>query len=250
MQIQEEKISWLNVLFFPLFFVALLWIIKYAEFVFDVDLGGFGVYPRKLQGIVGVITSPLIHGDAKHLFSNSIPLLVLGGGIFYFYKQVAYRVFAFIYLASGFWVWIFARESYHIGASGLVYGLATFIFFSGLIRKNKYLMAFSLFVVFVYGSLVWGVLPLEVGISWESHLMGAVAGIIAAIYYRKQGLQKETYEWENEEVAEELIDDEMKENSEEAKTNLDENRREEDSSTIKIIYHYKKEGDDNDEKNN
>lgn len=204
--LENEKINWWNVLFFPLFFVAILWIVKYAEFVFDTSFAEFGIYPREWKGIIGVFTSPLLHGDIKHLFSNSIPMLVLGVGLFYFYKPVAYRVFTFIYLATGIWVWISARPSYHIGASGLVYGLAAFVFLSGVLRKNKYVMAFSLFVVFVYGSLIWGVLPLEVGISWESHLMGALAGIIAAIYYRKIGIQKESYEWEREDYVDEPIE--------------------------------------------
>ncbi|MES2838009.1 MAG: rhomboid family intramembrane serine protease [Bacteroidota bacterium] len=236
--LENEKINWWNVLFFPLFFIALLWVVKYAEFVFDVSFAEFGIYPREWKGIVGVFTAPLVHGDVKHLFSNSIPLLVLGAGVFYFYRVVAFRVITFIYLATGFWVWISARPSFHIGASGVVYGLATFIFLSGVLRKNKYLMAFSLFVVFVYGSLIWGVLPLEVGISWESHLMGAIAGIIAAVHYRKIGIQKETFDWEREDY----VDDENEIVTDFEIVEIPENKAEEDNS-VKIVYHFKDKKD-------
>lgn len=208
-----EKSKHFHTWFFPIAFVFVLWLVKLIEVVFHFEFYTFGLYPREFKGLVGVFFAPLLHGDFQHLFSNTIPLLVLGAGLFYFYRQIGYKVFFSIYIISGLWVWISARPSYHIGASGVVYGLASFLFFSGVIRGHKYLMAFSLFVVFLYGSLIWGVLPLEVGISWESHLMGALAGFICAVYFRKSGLQKEVFVWEEETEGEEdsfaLLDNDL-----------------------------------------
>ncbi|MBL0072016.1 MAG: rhomboid family intramembrane serine protease [Bacteroidetes bacterium] len=128
---------------------------KWLEIQSGYLLTEYGVLPRTLSGLKGVITSPFIHGDMKHLISNSLPLLVLLSGLFYFYKAMAYRVFAGIFLLGGIWLWIGGRESYHIGASGLVYGLTTFLFLSGVVRREARLMALSLLVVFLYGGMVW-----------------------------------------------------------------------------------------------
>ncbi len=193
-----EKSKRFHTWFFPITFVFVLWVVKLCEVVFHLELYQWGLFPRQIKGLGGVLLAPLLHGDLSHLFSNSLPLLVLGAGLFYFYRPIAYKVFLFLYLTTGIWVWFAARPAYHIGASGVVYGLASFLFFSGLIRRNKYLMAFSLFIVFLYGSLIWGILPLEAGISWESHLLGAIAGVVSAFHFRKIGLQKEVVQWEDE----------------------------------------------------
>jgi len=194
-----EKSKMFHTFFFPVLFIILLWLVKLCEIVFDYPLYNLGVYPRQIKGIVGVLTAPLIHADFGHLLSNSIPLFVLGSGLFYYFRSVAYSIFFLILFATGFWVWVAARPSYHIGASGVVYGLATFMFVSGAIKKNMSLAAFSLVVVFLYGNMIWGVLPVMPHISWESHLMGAIAGIVMAIYYKEVGPQKTTYQWETEE---------------------------------------------------
>jgi membrane associated rhomboid family serine protease len=195
---QAHKSKVFHTFFFPMLFVILLWLIKFSEIVFDYPLYNLGVYPRHLKGIVGVFTAPLIHANFGHLISNSIPLLVLGSGLFYYYRTVAYKIFFLILFATGFWVWVSARPSYHIGASGVVYGLATFMFVSGAIKKNMSLAAFSLVVVFLYGNMIWGVLPIMPHISWESHLMGAIAGIVMAINYKQMGPQRTSYIWETE----------------------------------------------------
>jgi membrane associated rhomboid family serine protease len=196
--LKAEKSKMFHTFFFPVLFIFLLWLVKFIEIVFDYPLYNLGVYPRHIKGILGVFTSPLIHADFGHLVSNSIPLLVLGAGLFYYYRTVAYKIFFLILFATGFWVWVSARPSYHIGASGVVYGLATFMFVSGAIKKNMSLAAFSLVVVFLYGNLIWGVLPVMPHISWESHLMGAIAGVVMAFYYKELGPQKTTYLWETE----------------------------------------------------
>ena len=130
--------------------VVIMWFIKFMEIIFETSLYRMGIFPRATKGLVGIITSPLIHSDISHLFSNSFPLIVLSSGIIYFYPKVAFKVFMWVYFATGFWVWIVARDSYHIGASGLVYGFASFLFFSGIFRKNRQLMAISLLVIFLY----------------------------------------------------------------------------------------------------
>jgi membrane associated rhomboid family serine protease len=166
-------------------FVLLLWSIKSIEWAKDIDLGYFGILPRTLKGSIGIITGPLIHGDLLHLMSNTFPLLVLGLVLFYFYHKIALEVFTWIYLATGFWVWVIGRNAYHIGASGIVYGLMMFIFWGGVFRKNPRSLAISMIIFFLYGYMIYGLFPGDEGVSWESHLMGSVAGIFLAIYFKK-----------------------------------------------------------------
>lgn len=186
----------------PGLFVALLWLIKGIEVTFNISLVHLGIYPQHWKGLIGIFTSPLIHENWSHLLSNSGPLLVLGGVIFYFYRSVSYSVFFLIYIMTGLWVWSMGREAYHIGASGVVYGLVAFVFTSGVLRRDSRLLALSMLVVFLYGSLVWGVFPElfpEKNISWESHLMGFLSGFVVAFYYRRKGPPPKEYKWEEEE---------------------------------------------------
>jgi len=194
----EEKSLIRKSLTYPVLFVALLWVIKLLEVYFNWHLYDFGVRPREADGLIGILTGPLIHANYDHLLSNTLPLLVVGTGMIYFYKEIAFRVIGLIYLFSGFWVWIAARPSSHIGASGLIYGFVCFLFFSGIFRKDRRLLAISLLVTFLYGSLVWGILPVDQTISWESHLFGSVAGLLCAIYFRKEGPQAIQKVWEED----------------------------------------------------
>ena len=141
---------------FPSLFVVILVLVHFYSTYYDIELSNYGVYPRRIDSLLGVITSPFIHSDWKHLCNNSIPLILLGSSLFHFYNRLALRVWGLSILYSGLLLWLGGRPSFHIGASGLVYALAFFIFFSGLIRKHKPLMAISLIVVFIYGGLVWG----------------------------------------------------------------------------------------------
>jgi membrane associated rhomboid family serine protease len=203
---QEERKKIIQSFYFPAALVVLLWVIKLGEILTHIDLGFLGVFPRKIEGTIGIITSPLIHSDLQHLFANSIPLFVLGSTLVYFYKEIAFRTFFLIYLLTGIAVWMGAREAFHIGASGIVYGLASFLFFSGIIRRDIRLLAITMLVTFLYGSMVWGVFPdffPEKNISWESHLWGLIIGLILAFYYKKQGPQRKKYDWEYEEEEEE-----------------------------------------------
>ncbi len=197
--IKYEKKKFIHSLVFPLFFLLVIWMLKLIEVSLDLNFATWGIYPLKLKGLKGIILSPLVHANFKHLLDNSLPLLILGVAIFYFYSKVAYRVFFLTYIMVGIWVWFGGREAYHIGASGLVYGFASFLFFSGIFLGEIRLLAISLLVVFLYGSMVWGIFPIKEGISWESHMLGAIAGLILSFYYRKQGPQRIEYDWEEEE---------------------------------------------------
>ena len=186
-----------------IFFVTVIVGIKFLEDYFQVRWTKYGVLPRSLDGFLGVILSPFIHGDWKHVFNNSIPLLVLLTSLRYFYKDIAKEVFLWSWFMSGLWLWVIGRPSFHIGASGIVYALASFLFFSGLIRKHTRLMAVSFVVVFLYGSMVWGVFPIKEHISWEGHLSGGIAGIILAWWFRLEGPPKQKYQYEIDEELEE-----------------------------------------------
>ncbi len=197
----HRKIS--RSLIFPAIFVIVIWFVKFVEIIFKIDLGVYGLQPLHAKGLIGIITAPLLHVSFSHLFANTIPLFILSGLLFFFYRVIAWRIFILIWLLTGLWVWFLAREdSIHIGASGIVYGLASFLFFSGIIRRDAKLMAITLLIAFLYGGMVWGVFPQffpRERISWESHLMGLLAGLILAIYYRKAGPQRIIFEWEDEE---------------------------------------------------
>jgi membrane associated rhomboid family serine protease len=184
---------------YPFLFVLILVIIHLYSTRFGVKLSHFGVYPREFKGLFGIISSPFIHGDWGHLFNNSVPLLVLGSALFHFYKRLAVRVWIYSIIYTGILVWLGARPSFHIGASGLVYALAAFLFFSGFIRKHRPLMSISMIVVFIYGGMIWGIFPREEHISWEGHLFGAFNGLFWALYYRDEGPQRKKYSWEIEE---------------------------------------------------
>ncbi len=155
--------------------------------------------PLKLRGLIGILTAPLIHANLTHLFDNSIPLFFLSLALFYFYREVAYRVFFLIWFITGALVWLVGREAYHIGASGIIYGLATFLLTSGIIRRNRNLMAISLLVIFLYGSMVWGLFPYDYHISWESHMSGALTGLVLAIIYRHEGPEPDISRLEEDE---------------------------------------------------
>jgi len=167
------------------FLLLIMWAVKTIEYTFDKHWYEYGIFPQSMKGLLGIFFSPFLHGDFDHLISNSIPFLILGTALFYFYREIAYKVFGLIYIFTGFWVWLAAREAYHIGASGIIYGLASFLFFSGLLHGKRSLSSLSLIIVFVYGGMVWGVLPLIEGMSWESHLFGAITGLILSFAFAK-----------------------------------------------------------------
>ena len=182
----------------PLYTVLFIWFVFWMDIRFNAHLYRYGILPRTFKGLRGILFSPFIHGDIRHLYQNSIPLFVLLFTTFYFYWNISFRIILTGIFFTGFLTWIIARPSYHIGASGLIYMLFSFIFFSGVFRKYYRLLAISLMVIFLYGSMVWYMLPIEDHISWEGHVSGFVTGLALAFFYRKTGPQKTQYKWEKE----------------------------------------------------
>lgn len=185
-----------GVVAYPIFFVLTIWFVFWFEVRFGYNLSKYGIYPETLKGLRGVVLSPFIHGSIQHLYHNTIPLFVLSMALFYFYRHIAWKVLFFGIIVSGILTWSFARPSYHIGASGLIYVLVSFIFFKGVFAKHYRLIALSLLVVFLYGSMIWYALPLENGVSWEGHLSGLITGLVFALIFRKAIAKPKKYIWE------------------------------------------------------
>ncbi len=178
---KDTSLYELKMSFYPPFlFVLLMWLVMLFQFVTPFNLNEFGIYPRSISGLVGIITSPLLHGSFSHLFSNTFPIMILGTAMFYFYPKRAPQNMMIMYLVSGAIIWMVGRESFHIGASTLVYGFASYIFFIGMFRSDIKSLALSMLTVFFYGSMIWGVLPIDHHISWEGHLAGAFLGVLLA----------------------------------------------------------------------
>jgi len=196
-----ELVKIRTALIIPCFFLIITFGLKLIETLEGFSFVEWGIRPLSINGLIGVFLAPLVHSDWDHFFANAVPLFVLGTSLFYFYRGISIKVFVFIYLLTGIWVWLGARDAWHIGASGVIYGLAAFLIIGGFIRNYIPLMAISLMVIFLYGSMIWGILPVkwDVPYSWESHLWGTVAGGLLAVIYRKKGPQKPIKEWPDEE---------------------------------------------------
>tara|TARA_A100001035_G_scaffold175792_1_gene139639 strand:+ start:1359 stop:1946 length:588 start_codon:yes stop_codon:yes gene_type:complete len=177
-------------------------VVELIEHNYAIRLAKYGIYPRTLEGLKGVLFSPFIHSDWKHLINNAPPLFVLTATLGFFYKGIAKEVFFWSWLMSGLWLWAIGRPNFHIGASGLIYALASFLFFSGFIRKHTKLMSISMFVVFLYGGMIWGIFPMKKHISWEGHLAGALAGLILAYWFKDNGPSRQIYQYEIDEALE------------------------------------------------
>jgi len=176
---RNQKTFW----YYPLLLVFVLWALKLIEWAFDVRFTQLGIYPQRINGLIGIITAPLIHGSFKHLFSNSIPVFLLLSALIYFYPKLSLKVLVWSWLFTGLGVWVGGRFAWHIGISGVIYALAAFLFFAGIISKNRRLSVISLLVVFVYGGMIWGILPNDPNVSWEAHLFGFVTGVLLAYWY-------------------------------------------------------------------
>lgn len=188
---------------YPLLLLVVLWLIYWADHLFPlIDFYKFGVKPHEVSSLKGIVFMPLLHSknEIEHILNNSMPTAVLLGAIIYYYREIALRFFVFAWIGTGVGVWLFAEltNSYHIGMSGVIYAMAGFLFTSGVIRKYLPLQAISLFVVFVYGSLIWGIFPMQPHVSWEGHLAGLISGVVLAFVYRKLGPQSPKYQYEIE----------------------------------------------------
>jgi len=191
-----------GVIGYPIAFVLLIWIVFWFEIRFNVNLNKHGIYPKSFSGLQGVVFSPFIHSGIKHLYSNSIPLFVLSTALFYFYRPIAWKVLGYGILMSGLLTWSIGRPSFHIGASGLIYVLFSFTFFKGIFAKHYRLIALSLLVIFLYGSMVWSILPIQEGVSWEGHLSGLLTGLLFALIFRREIAKPKKYIWEHDDYIE------------------------------------------------
>ncbi len=177
----------------PVIFVLLMWGVHFLNYLSYGILQGYGIKPRTFSGLWGIITAPFIHGDLQHLISNTLPMLFLLSMLFLLYRKIAWQAFIALFVSTGFMVWLFARPSYHIGASGIVYALVSFLFWTGLFRRNLRSIAISLVILFLYSSYFLGIMPSEPGISWESHLFGGIMGIAVAYLFRHNLEEQEMY---------------------------------------------------------
>ncbi|NDV64952.1 rhomboid family intramembrane serine protease [Bacteroides sp. 224] len=196
----------------PLFLIFILYLIKILEVGMDWDFTRLGVYPLERKGFFGIFAHPLVHGSFKHLLANTFPLFFLSWCLFYFYRNIAPYIFFIIWIGCGILTYFIGKPGWHIGVSGIIYGLAFFLFFSGVLRKHIPLIAISLLITFIYGGLVWNMLPFfaKPTTSWEGHLSGAIAGMICAFAFRSHGPQKpEPFEEEEEEEKEEKEEEEI-----------------------------------------
>lgn len=187
-------------------FTAGLWLIHGLASAAGWDMAALAVRPREPSGLVGIVTAPLVHGSAGHLFSNTLPLLVLGTALLFGSPRATRIALPVIWLGSGLAVWLFARDAAHLGASGLAYGMMTFVFLAGILRRDRRSIGLGLIVFFLHGSMIWGVLPLRAGVSFESHLAGAVTGVICAIALRERDGPRQRprkYAWEGKEIDDE-----------------------------------------------
>jgi len=229
-----------RVILIPFVLVLFIWIVLWVEIRFSINFNEYGILPRTFRGLKGVFLSPFIHGSATHLYNNTIPLFVLTASLIYFYRTIALKVFVWGIVLSGLITWGIGRTSFHIGASGIIYVLASFIFFKGVLSKYYRLIALSLFVVFIYGSLLWYIFPIKEGISWEGHLGGFLSGILLAIGVKAEVPKPKKYDWEREdydETQDEFLkhfdkDGNFIETTEEVMPDAD--------NPVKITYHYTK----------
>lgn len=182
-----------EIFLYPTLLILTLWVVYWGEFYAPIDIISLGIMPRTLGGLSGVFFSPLIHStsDIFHLINNSIPVFVLSVALLYYYRKIAFQIFFLSWFLSGILTWIIAKNegSFHIGISSVIYSLVCFLFLSGVLRRQKQLQALSLLIVFLYGSLVWGVFPMEEKVSWQGHLGGSITGIALAAYYYEGPIQ-------------------------------------------------------------
>ncbi|MCK0144653.1 rhomboid family intramembrane serine protease [Arenibacter sp. F26102] len=226
----------------PLLAVLSIWTVYWFEIRFQVNFNDYGIYPRTLKGIRGVVLSPFIHGSVEHLYNNTIPLAILTASLVYFYRNIAFKVLLWGILISGFITWLIGRPSYHIGASGLIYVLVSFVFFKGIISKHYRLVALSLIVVFIYGSTLWYIFPVKDGISWEGHLGGFITGLFLAFVLTAPLPKPKKYDWEKEDYNEE--EDEFLKHFDEHGNFIENRPQDSTEEDIKITYHYKKNPED------
>ncbi len=230
-----------RVLLVPMALVLLIWTIFWLELTFQSNWNNFGIYPRTWTGLRGVLFGPFLHGSVEHLYNNTLPLAILTASLLYFYRSISFKVLFWGMLLSGAITWLIGRPSYHIGASGVIYLLASFIFFKGIFTKHYRLVAVSLIVSFIYGSMLWYIFPIKEEISWEGHLGGFVIGLLMAVFIQAKVPVITKYAWEKEDYNEE--EDEFLQHFDEDGNFIERATSEADKMEVQVKYHYKKGND-------
>jgi membrane associated rhomboid family serine protease len=170
---------------YPLLLIAFIWLVEIVDRAFLLDIESLGILPRTGVGFLHIVTAPFVHGEWNHLYNNSFSLLATTAIMATFYPKVAFNVFITIMILTGIGVWLYARDAYHIGASGVIYGLVSYIFWTGIFKKNAKSVVLALLVLSLYAGMFESIFPnVEKDISWESHLAGAIAGIIVAFIFK------------------------------------------------------------------
>ena len=208
--IKQEKEKLIHSFYVPLALLVLMYLLMWIQWYFKVNLYFLGVHPLHINGVIGIVTSVLIHGNWGHILGNTLPFLIFTAGLYYYYPKIATRVFIGMWLTSGLYLWLFARANWHIGASGLIYSLAFFHITISIIRRELKLMAFSMLIIFLYGSMLWGFFPEffpNENISWQAHLMGAVVGIVFGLFYYKEAPSSKAFFEEDDDSEEDDEED-------------------------------------------
>ena len=197
--INRNKLDFrLSTLVYPLLIIMLIWFVFWLQIRVSYKIKFLAIYPLEISGLKGVLFSPFIHSDINHLYHNSLPLFILTLALFYFYRDIAWKIIIWGILCSGFLTWIIGRPSYHLGASGLIYVLVSFIFFKGIQVSNYRFVALSLLVVFLYCSMILYVFPLDEKISWEGHLSGFITGALFSLLFKVKSVTKHRFDWEHD----------------------------------------------------
>lgn len=240
MNIERKRL--LLSIYIPAFLIAAIIATHLCSVLLSIDFTNLGIYPRETKGIIGIVTHVFVHASWEHLLSNCIPLLLLSWCLFYFYKDWAFAIIAFIWILSGILTFTIGRPNWHIGASGLIYGLAFFNFTAGIISKTKTMIAISLLTTFLYGGFVWSIMPyfVKASISWEGHLSGAIAGVIAALLFYNKCIyakeEKRIYNDEEDEMLYKMWQESLYEKPHLTDTSTEQNKKLEDDNSQPPTY--------------
>jgi membrane associated rhomboid family serine protease len=233
-----------RVLLVPMAAVLIVWTVFLLEVRLHVNWNEYGIYPRTITGLRGIFLGPFLHGSIEHLYNNTIPLAILTASLVYFYRSISMKVLLWGLILSGIITWLIGRPAHHIGASGVIYLLASFIFFKGIFTKHYRLVAVSLIVSFIYGSMLWYIFPIEEEISWEGHLGGFLIGFLMAVFFKAKFPSTKKYAWEKDDYNEE--EDPFLRHFDKDGNFIETKTEDQEEPTIRIQYHYKKEQDKQD----